>query len=137
MSCLSKLFNMVINNRLVDVFDKQIKPQQFGFKKNSRTSDGVFVLKSLVNKYVNNKKQKVFGCFVDLKKAFDSVWRSGLLYKIIKNENVGNIFYNIIKNMYRQTEVAVKSKDNLSDYVCIDRGVKQGDNLSPIYLIYI
>ena len=40
MSCLSKLFNMVINNRLVDVFDKQIKPQQFGLKKNSRTSDG-------------------------------------------------------------------------------------------------
>lgn len=31
--------------------------------------------------------------------------------------------------MYRQTEVTVKSKDNLSDYVCIDRGVKQGDNL--------
>ena len=31
--------------------------------------------------------------------------------------------------MYRQTEVAVRSKDNLSDYVCIDRGVKQGDNL--------
>jgi hypothetical protein len=31
---------MVINNRLVDVFDKQIKPQQFGLKKNSRTSDG-------------------------------------------------------------------------------------------------
>ena len=50
MSCLSKLFNMVINNRLVDVFDKQIKPQQFGLKKNSRTSDGVFVLKSLVKK---------------------------------------------------------------------------------------
>lgn len=92
MSCLSKLFNMVINNRLVDVFDKQIKPQQFGLKKNSRTSDGVFVLISLVKKYVNNKKQKVFGCFVDLKKAFDSVWRSGLLYKIIKNESVDNFF---------------------------------------------
>ena len=54
--------------------------------------DEVFVLKSLVKKYANNKKQKVFGCFVDLKKAFDSVWRSGLLYKIIKNENVGNFF---------------------------------------------
>ena len=91
----------------------------------------------MVNEYVNNKKQKVFGCFVDLKKAFDSVWRSGLLYKLIENENVSNFFYNIIKNMYRQTEVAVKSKDNLSDFVFIDRGVKQGDNLRPIYLNYI
>ena len=88
-----------------------------------------FALKPLVNKYANNKKQKVFGCFVDLKKDFDSVWRSGLLYKIIKNENVGNFFNNIIKNMYRQTEVAVKSKDNLSDNVCIDRGVKQRECL--------
>ena len=33
--------------------------------------------------------------------------------------------------MHRQTEVAVKSKDNLSDYVCIDRGVKRGGQFEP------
>jgi hypothetical protein len=40
--------------------------------------------------------------------------------------------------MYRQTEVTVKSKDNLSDYVCIDRGVKRGDSLKPnLFKLYI
>ena len=48
-------------------------------EKNSRTSDSIFIVKSLINKYVTSK-QKIFGCFIDLKKAFDSVWRLGLLY---------------------------------------------------------
>ena len=138
MSCLSKLFNMVINCRLLNLFENNICHHQLGFKKNSRTSDGVFIVKTLFNKYINYKKKKIYGCFVDLKKAFDSVWRLGLLYKITKNENIGVKFYNLIKNMYKNTEASVKSKENISEYVSIDRGVKQGDNMSPnLFNVYI
>ena len=54
---------------------------QFGFRENHRTSDSLFVLKTLINKYVHKNKIKLFVCFVDLQKAFDSVWRNGLLFK--------------------------------------------------------
>ena len=138
MNCLSKIFNSLINRRLIHIFESKFSLSQFGFRKNSRTSDSLFIVKALINKYVNNKKQKLFGCFVDLKKAFDSVWRLGLLYKIIKNQNVGTKVYGIIKNMYQQTVASVKVNKNVSEHVVIERGVKQGDSLSPtLFNIYI
>jgi hypothetical protein len=69
---------------------------QFGFRENHRTSDSLFVLKTLINKYVHKNKRKLFACFVDLQKAFDSVWRNGLLFKLVKI-GVGEQFYNIVK----------------------------------------
>ena len=36
-----------------------------------------FIVKSLINKYVNTNKQKIFGCFIDLKKAFGSSVETG------------------------------------------------------------
>ena len=82
-------------------------------EKNSRTSDSLFIVKSVISKYVNTDNKKLFGCFIDLKKAFDSVWRLGLLYKIIKNDNIGLKLYNIIKDMYKHTEASVKVGENI------------------------
>jgi len=42
---------------------------------------------------VNTNKQKIYGCFIDLKKAFDSVWRLGLLYKILQSQNMAHMRY--------------------------------------------
>lgn len=138
MNCLSKIFNSVINNRLIIIFEDNMNPAQFGFRKNNRTSDSLFILKTVINKYINNKNQKLFGCFVDLKKAFDSVWRLGLLYKLIKTDNMRPKLYKVLKNMYECTEASVKYKENISDSVFIDRGLKQGDSLSPnLFNIYI
>ena len=33
MNCLSKLFNSLINNRLLEIFENKINPSQFGFRK--------------------------------------------------------------------------------------------------------
>jgi hypothetical protein len=42
----------------------------------SEQSNSLFVLKTLINKYIHKNKRKLFVCFVDLQKAFDSVWLS-------------------------------------------------------------
>jgi hypothetical protein len=39
--------------------------------------------------------------------------------------------------MYKHTEASVKMGEDLSNFVNIERGVKQGDSLRPIYLIFI
>ena len=42
---------------------------QIGFMPKSRTTDHIFTLKTLCNKYVNDKNGgKLFACFVDFKK---------------------------------------------------------------------
>ena len=63
---------------------KLINKKQIGFKRNSRTSDHLLTLKTIIKKYVTIGGKKMYACFVDLKKAFDSVWHNGLFEKIKK-----------------------------------------------------
>ena len=51
-----------------------ISRNQIGFKIGSRTADHLLTLKSIVKKYVTLGKEKLYVCFVDFKKTFDSVW---------------------------------------------------------------
>jgi hypothetical protein len=45
-------------------------------------------------------------CFADFKKAFDSIWHEGLLYKLMES-GVGGKTYGI-KSMYTNNKCAVK-----------------------------
>ena len=74
---------------------------------NHRTTDSIFILKSLLIKYLTKKKSKVYSCFVDLRRAFDTVWHAGLLYKLNK-DNVGKQLFEVIKDMYNSCESSVK-----------------------------
>ena len=67
---------------------------------------------------------------MDFSKAFDTVWRPALLYKILR-KGIGGNFFNIIKHMYSTTKCAVRQGSLCSDFFNTTLGVKQGDNLSP------
>ena len=71
---------------------------QIGFLPNNRTADHVLTLRTLIAKYVHCHQEKVYACFVDFKKAFDSVWHDGLLYKLLQIRVAGN-FYDLIKSL--------------------------------------
>ena len=52
---------------------------QKGFSANNRTADHVLTLRTLIDKWhLNCHKTKVNACFVDFRKAFDSLWHDGL-----------------------------------------------------------
>ena len=84
-SCFGKLFGHVLNKRILHHLDNIsfFKPEQAGFCKNLKTTDHVYVLKTIVDKYEFNstKGGKLYACFIDLRKAFDTVWHEGLLLK--------------------------------------------------------
>ena len=50
---------------------------QAGFGPGRSTVDQIFTLRQLAEKYSEFSKQ-LFVCYVDFRKAFDSVWRKGL-----------------------------------------------------------
>ena len=86
-SCFCKLFCLLLNERhsLFLTENKIISPSQIGFQNKSRTADHIFCLKSLVNKFVHNTERgKIYACFVDFKKAYDTVWQEGLFTKLKK-----------------------------------------------------
>ena len=130
-SCLGKLFNNILNQRLNSFLENNhlLRDEQIGFRKNHRTSDHMFILKTLIEKYKKNKKPLYIG-FVDFMKAFDTVWHQGLLFKILKT-GVSNKFYGVIKSMYSKVSLTVQIGDKVTPFFTSSVGVRQRDNLSP------
>jgi hypothetical protein len=69
-------------------------------------------------------------CYVDFLKAFDSVWRSALMYEVCK-KGIGGNFHKLLGDMYSNTMYSCKNNNTMSEPFIANRGVKQGDNLSP------
>lgn len=132
-SCLGKAFTHLLNNRLLEFLreNKILHPSQIGFMKGSRTADHIFVLKTIINS-AKAKAQKVFACFVDFRKAFDTVWRDGLLFSLLQ-VGISTKFVRFISNMYKGLQSAVKiGTDCRTPFFSTTIGTRQGCNLSPM-----
>ena len=138
-SAIGKLFNSILNKRLDDFLTKNklIHECQVGFTKNARTSDHMFILKCILDEYCHKKEGRVFACFVDFQKAFDTVIHTGLKIKLLES-GVGTLFYNIINQMYKVSRSCIRIHNSITDFFTVNMGVKQGDNLSPnLFKIFI
>ena len=94
--------------------------------------DHILTVKSLVNKYVTDRnRSKLYTCFIDFRKAFDTVWHQGVFQKLLEINISGN-FLNTLKDMYRKTKCAVKIGSRTTQYFSCEKGVRQGDPLSPL-----
>ena len=130
-SVLAKVYSMVLCKRLDSFLDENntLQDTQIGLKKKSQIADHIFVIQSLIERY--SEKREIYMCFIDFEKAYDSVWRKGLLLKLLK-QNIKGLFYHQIKSMYENVMVCVKQNGSLSDFFLSGKGVKQGDVLSPL-----
>jgi len=128
---MSKLFTFILNKRLNLLYEEKgiIDYNQIGFRKGFRTSDHVFTLKTLVDKSLFEKK-KLYACFVDFKKAYDSVWRNGLFLKML-NAGISKGFVELMMDMYSKLTCCVQINGGISNYFETLVGLKQGCNLSP------
>ena len=101
--------SIILNNRLEKFITSNnlIDDTQIGFKKNCRTSDHMLILQTLIDKYVKKLKSPLYVCFVDFRKAYDSVWRQALMFKLL-SQNVSGMFFRIVKEMYINNNISVK-----------------------------
>ena len=130
-NCLGKLLTKILNTRLLNylIETKVITRTQIGFLPKHRTADHLLVLKTIIDTFKKSRK-KLFICFVDFKKAFDTVFRKGLIYKMMKLK-ISSKFINLLTSMYNNTTACVKNPKGLTTTFPINVGTKQGCNLSP------
>lgn len=138
LSCLSKLFTSVLNNRLtkfLDTFDA-LNENQAGFRKGYSTLDHIFSLNALVELFKSQKK-KVYCAFIDFSRAFDSVWRIGLWKKLLESSVNGKML-RLIHNMYEGIKSCISIQGDNSPFFACECGVRQGENLSPLlFALYL
>ena len=132
-SCLGKLFLSILNNRLL-IFameKKLLSPAQLGFVTKNRCSDAHITIHNLVKQKCHSQGTKIYSCFVDFKKAFDSVPRDLLLEKLL-NLGITGKFFNILRQIYTTDKACIKTGQSCSDFFELDIGVRQGCILSPL-----
>ena len=75
--------------------------------------------------------KKIFAFFLDIQKAYDTVWHDGLWYKLWDMGVKGRI-WRVIKKMYMSSRSAVILEGEKSDSFNVEVNVAQGCSLPPI-----
>ena len=137
-SCLSKIFTAILNERLNlwSSNEDVISDAQFGFKSGFSTTDAIFVLHALINRNISSGK-KLYCCFVDYQKAFDRIDRNMLFFKLAKH-GIDCQMFRIIKSMYSNIKSCVRHNNQLSKMFNCNEGLMQGESLSPfLFSLYV
>ena len=137
-SNMGKVFTRMTASRLEkDVEKRDLLGQiQHGFRKGKSTGDAIYILTQAVE-FVKRKGGKVALAFLDVKKAYDRVWREGL-WKVLEELGYGGKFLRVIQAMYKGISATITLGEVESDPVEMGVGLKQGCNLSPIlFALYL
>ena len=124
----------MVNVRLVYLIESEnlIKNNQSGFRKGRSTLDHLVRLETEIKK-AQARKQFLLAIFLDIEKAFDLVWRFGLLHKLKKYGINGRIF-NFIQDFLQDRKIQVKVNEEKSELFDLPNGIPQGSVISPTLL---
>ena len=126
----SKILTSIIMERIKMRTEEILSEEQAGFRPSRSTIDQIFTLRRLSEKYIDANRN-LFLCYIDFKKAFDSIWRKGL-WRVMRSMGYPEKIVRILESLYRETFSAVRIGASLSEWFETIVGVLQGCILSPL-----
>ena len=111
----------VILNRLTPQAEEIIAEEQAGFRRGRSTTEQIFNLRVLCEKY-SQHQQDIFHVFIDYKKAFDRVWHDAL-WATMKRYNMGQKLIQIIQQLYSKASSAVLAQGKIGEWFHTSVGV--------------
>ena len=93
--------------------EKIIAKEQAGFRAGRSTTEQIFNLRILCEKYLQHQ-QDLYHVFIDFKKAFDRVWHAAL-WATMKMYNISTNLIQVIKNLKNDGTIAVLFNSSIAD----------------------
>ena len=128
-----KVFERVLEKRLRSKVN--INEAQFGFMPGRGTTDAIFIVRQLQEKFLAKKKD-LFYAFIDLEKAFDRVPREVVRWALRKF-GVEEWMVVTVMIMYDEVRTVVRTKYGNSRELEVKVGVHQGSVLSPLLFVTV
>ena len=133
---VGKLYCKVLLNRVASWAENHLPREQAGFRPNRACEDDTIILNEVLARARADKKE-VYVAFVDLRKAYDTVWRKGLWYKLHRL-GLPHKLICTFQELYSQCPNRVLVQGVATDPFDILLGLKQGCVLSPtLFNLYI
>ncbi|KAK3565433.1 hypothetical protein QTP86_009698 [Hemibagrus guttatus] len=127
MSHTMKVWERVVEARLRKVVE--FCEQQYGFMPRKSTTDAIFALRILMEKYRDGQKE-LHCVFVDLEKAYDRVPREELWY-CMRKSGVAEKYVRVVQDMYERSRTVVRCAVGQTEEFNVEVGLHQGSALSP------
>ena len=134
-SHVTKLVLRIVINRIRGRTLDEIAPVQYGFVTDKGTGNTIFVLRRLVERSVE-KQRDVYTCFIDYSKAFDTEKHESIV-ELLQPLDVDKSETRQLTNFYWKQTAAVRCGDDISEWLDIKQGVRQGCVASPhLFALY-
>jgi hypothetical protein len=140
LSIVGKLFAKVLCSRLAGLAESEasdlLADEQGGFRSHRGSLDQVLTLREIIRSR-KDRGQATYATFIDIRKAYDTVWREAL-YTTLHSKGVKGKIWRQLQVMHGQLSRKVKLPSGTSDSFPVGRGVAQGAVESPLlYAIFI
>jgi len=135
-SNIYKLFSKTLDSMIVSFLESNniLDENQGAFRKNRRIEDHSFTLQGICS-LSKSSKRPLYVAFLDLSKAFDRVWREGLLVNLL-NSGIQGKYWRLLKGISKNVENKVLFGEFESSWFEQEYGLKQVCTISQLFFLF-